>query len=115
MHQSLIRKNPRRYAGPGAMVYAYEQVLPWFSLDPNSPYRGAQGAALIARQVLGDYNADGSIRVVQYSTGNTQYAVNYLPPSPVRVEVKADSVITTYTEKLPGAGSVQLRVATATK
>lgn len=114
MHQPLIRKNPRRYAGPGAMVYAYEQALPWFSLDPNSPYRGAQGAALIAGQVLGDYNADGWFRVGQMRSGASEYALNIKPAVPTRVEVRDDSVITTNTQRV-GAVEVQLRVATATK
>lgn len=98
-------------------VYAYEHPLQVFSLDPNSPYRGPEGAARLWREIRGDYTKDGKITLGQHGMPNgSNVSYRYIPPVSGRVEVRADSTIIYKTVNLPGgAGSIETRYATANR
>ena len=111
MQMKLMKRPSQPYSRSGtAGVYAYEAALDWFSLDPNSPYRGLDGARRIVSELASDYNDDGKFELGRTSTpdgGNTTW--NYVPNAP-RLQVTPDSVITYNSFPAPG-GSVEVRHA----
>lgn len=116
-----VQLAPRRmpaYAGAEqGRVYAYEAARNWFSLDPNSPYRGPEGAKRIANSLFNDYNDDGKFTLASGSVSDrASMTVKYIPPISARVETRADSTIYYKTQQLPGgAGAIESRLAIANK
>lgn len=112
MKIELVKNRPPPYGAAKGMVYAYEAALDWFSLDPNSPYRGWEGAQKMAGELLDDYNADGGITLGTMTTpGGGEQKASFEPALP-RVEVTQDSVILTTKVPVPG-GSIVHRHAEA--
>ena len=112
MKMELVKHRPPPYGTAPGMVYAYEAALDWFSLDPNSPYRGLDGAKRMAGELLDDYNADGGIDLVKATVeGGAEERLSFEPAGP-RVQVTQDSVIVTTKVPVPG-GSIVHRHAEA--
>lgn len=117
--QPTVKKTalrPRRlpaFAAGAQQVYAYENALDWFSLDPFSPYRGWDGAKRIAAELFADYNDDGKLTLAQFTNERgVQTTYQYIPPVPARVEVKPDSTIYYQSAPLPGGfGTIESRTA----
>ena len=108
----LVKHKPPPYGAATGMVYAYEAAFDWFSLDPNSPYRGWEGTKKIAGELFDDYNDDGGIDIASATTENGgQLRVSFEPALP-RVQVTQDSVIVTTKVPVPG-GSLVSRHAEA--
>lgn len=112
MRTELVKHRPPPYGAAAGMVYAYEAIFDWFSLDPASPYRGWDGTKKIAGEIFNDYNDDGDIDIVKIRTeSGGEQSVSFEPALP-RVQVTQDSVIVTTKVPVPG-GSIVHRSAEA--
>jgi len=107
-----LTKPPATSPSAGAMggVYAYESAIDWLSLDPHSKYRGLDGLKRMWREFSDDFNKDGKVGLGAIDAGpNGRLTVDYVPATP-RIQVRADSIITTTSVPAPG-GCLEFRHA----